>query len=338
MNAGGLLVRADAWPQIGSGHVMRCLALAMAARDRGIDVTWSATRLPEGLTARLQAEGITPALHDAEPGSSDDADATALAAGRHRVVAIVVDGYQFPDSFEATVATTPASILAFDDFQHASHAAATWILNQNAHARTVPYGERPGLLLGLDFLLLRREFRRAARQAPPLAVRRVLVTLGGSDPREGTRRIWEALASVASHPLEVTLLYGPLANPPASIQHPRHTVSIQRDVRDMVPFLQQFDAVICAGGATCWELATLGIPCLALAAIDHQIHVVRSMGEAGAAIACDWSHGDDDALLEPLRRLLSLDAAALSRMAEAGARLVDGRGADRVLDAMGFAP
>jgi spore coat polysaccharide biosynthesis predicted glycosyltransferase SpsG len=317
---------------------MRCLALAMAARDRGIDVSWSATRLPEGLTARLQAEGITPALHDAEPGSPADADATALAARRARASLVVVDGYQFPDSFEVAVAATPASILAFDDFQHASHAAATWILNQNAHARTLPYGGRSGLLLGLDFLLLRREFRCAVRQTPSLAVRRVLVTLGGSDPRDGTLRIWEALASVAPHPLEVTLLYGPLANRPAAIQHPRHAVSIQRDVRDMVPFLQQFDAVICAGGATCWELATLGIPCLALAVIDHQIHVVRSMGEAGAAIACDWSQGDDGALQEPLRRLLSLDGATLFRMGQAGARLVDGRGAERVLDAMGFAP
>ena len=64
-----LLVRADAGGLMGTGHVMRMLALSQAWQDRGGRVIWAYARCPQALASRLQSENVD--LHEwinCEPG------------------------------------------------------------------------------------------------------------------------------------------------------------------------------------------------------------------------------------------------------------------------------
>lgn len=55
---GSLCIRADAGPEQGIGHVMRCLALAQAWQDRGGTATFlTATQAP-ALHERIRREGF----------------------------------------------------------------------------------------------------------------------------------------------------------------------------------------------------------------------------------------------------------------------------------------
>ena len=53
-----VLIRADASPAIGSGHVARCLTLAQVLRQQGAEVAFACRRLPGNRLAALQAEGF----------------------------------------------------------------------------------------------------------------------------------------------------------------------------------------------------------------------------------------------------------------------------------------
>ena len=71
-----LFIRADAGGKLGTGHVMRMLALAQAYRRRGGKVDFICAQLPGALETRLQEEGCEVIRISVEPGSATDAEQT----------------------------------------------------------------------------------------------------------------------------------------------------------------------------------------------------------------------------------------------------------------------
>src|SRR5690348_9589551 len=84
-----LLVRADASPTIGTGHVMRQIALAQAWRKAGGRAVFAMHAPPESIAKRLSDDRFE--LHGIEGGP----DAAAAAARRLAAQFVVLDGYQF---------------------------------------------------------------------------------------------------------------------------------------------------------------------------------------------------------------------------------------------------
>ncbi len=186
-----ILIRADATPQVGTGHVMRCLALAQAWREGGGRALVACASMTPALEARLWDEGIAVARLASDSGSAQDAAETLALARREGAAWAVVDGYGFSGEYQQAIARAGLPLLAVDDYGHADHYWAGLVLNQNLDASDALYPSREPatqLLLGTSYALLRLEFwpwRGQARPAEAIA-RRVLVTMGGPIP--GTPR------------------------------------------------------------------------------------------------------------------------------------------------------
>ena len=183
---------------MGTGHVMRSLALAQAWQDEHRDVTFAMAEHVDRIDARLTGEGMKLALLDAEPGSEDDARRRSPPRG---IAAhwVVLDGYHFGDDFQRAMKDAGLQVLAVDDYGHCEHYWADIVLNQDVNAAPELYtsrGHATRLLLGTQYVLLRREFSVLPRPAIEArdAARRILVTLGGADPWNFTARILNGLA------------------------------------------------------------------------------------------------------------------------------------------------
>lgn len=338
-----LLIRADANLQIGTGHVMRCLALAQAWQDRGGSAAFLCAPLPPPLEARLRAEGMALTALTAWPGGAADAEETIRQAKALGAEWVVVDGYGFDAAYHKALKDAGLKLLVLDDNGDADFYGADLVLNQNIHACADWYAGRAPytqLLLGTKYALLRREFRawrNWQRGAPALAYK-ILVTLGGSDPDNVTLQVLQALSLVRADQLEATVVIGGSNPHRASLEaeaaRAAFPVRLVTNAPNMPELMAWADLAVSAAGSTVWELAFLGVPTLLLVTADNQQGIARGLEEAGLAVNLGWAQG-----LEPVRLSHALMAlwhdpekrADISRRLR---QLVDGQGASRVVQAL----
>lgn len=335
-----LLVRADASTQIGTGHVMRCLALAQAWQDTGGTAQFLVTSLPSGLNARLSTEGIDVAYLSVAPGSASDAAETAARAQTAGAAWVVADCYQFDAAYQYALKQAGLRLLVLDDYGHTDHYYADLVLNQNIHADQSLYAVREPytrLLLGTSYALLRREFWPWSgwQRKTPAVAHKVLVTLGGSDQDNITLQVLRVLQQVEADGLEVTVLVGGgnphLESLMSFAADLRFSVRLIRNAPSMPELMAGAHVAISAGGSTCWELAFMGLPSLLLVLAENQRPAVNALSKAG--VCCYLGEAVNPQFQDNLALITRLmdDSETRLSMCQRGQRLVDGLGVSRVL-------
>lgn len=338
-----LLIRADGGGEMGTGHVMRCLALAQAWQDAGGSAHFLMSEPVPALEARLTDEGMAIGHLAARPGSPEDAAETCALARQLGAHWVVVDGYHFDAAYQLGIKEDGLRLLAIDDYGHAGHYYADLVLNQNIYADEALYTSREPytrLLLGTRYALLRREFwpwRGWQREIPDVA-RKVLVTLGGGDPGNQTLKVMRALQQVELDGLEVTVVAG-ASNPHyqelvSAAQGSPYTTRVVHNVDNMAELMAWADLAFSAAGSTCWELAFMGLPNLTLVLAGNQEPVAAGLDANGVAINLGWA--SEISSFEIARALRDLASASEKRaaVAQRGRELVDGDGARRVAGQM----
>lgn len=345
---GHLLVRADAGIELGTGHVMRCLALAQAWQARGGTATFAMAAGVPAVAVRLAAEGMDCVDLDTAAGTEDDARATARRAHECAAAWVLLDGYAFDGAYQRALHESGLKLLVVDDNGEAGEYWADVVLNPNWHAGQDNYAARYArraastrLLLGTRYTPLRREFWpwRDWKREPRPAARRVLVTMGGSDPAQWTVGIVDALG-VLGHALDVVVATGG-SNPRAEdIQaaaararlRPWMQLRVEQDVTDMARWMEWADLALTAAGSTCWELMFMQLPMAIVPVSDNQRASAAALLSGGFAVPLARDPVGR-VNLDALQALLADDA----RRRELGARgreKIDGWGVARVMRAL----
>jgi len=340
-----LLIRADATAEIGTGHVMRCLALAQEWKNCGGKVVFLSCCKSDLLCRRIIDEGIDfiPMENTNTPGrDSEETLRTLKQLTMHNAQCtplIAVDGYHFDAEYQKTIKEAGYKLLWIDDYGHADYYCADFILNQNIYADARIYGNRETyshLLLGPRYVLLRREFsiwQEWTRNIPEVASR-ILVTMGGSDPDNVTLKAIQALQQVNVPGLEARILVGS-ANPHLKILN--HTVQrsgcdfqILTNVQNMPEQMAWADLAISSGGCTCWELAFMGVPSCNIVLADNQLQVATALHDLGVTKNLGWFHDINMKTFVQIIRKLSASQEQRSVMSRKGRQLIDGNGAQAV--------
>ncbi|NNJ25328.1 UDP-2,4-diacetamido-2,4,6-trideoxy-beta-L-altropyranose hydrolase [Alienimonas chondri] len=344
---GRLTLRADATARSGTGHVMRCLAIAEAWQSAGGTATFVAAEIGDGLATLVRDRGFEVERIAAPPGSPADAD---LSAGHAASAAgwLALDGYHFDAAYKRRVGRA-VPLLLIDDFAADGYEAARLVLNQTLHATPEAYPDAPpeSLLLGPTYTVLRKEFRSFLDHVPPGSgpVVRLLVTLGGSDPDNAAGAVLCALlqlARITTLPA-VTLIIGAMS-PHADLVRSKAaeltastgglTVTVKTAVADMAAEIAAADLAVTAGGLTLQELAFLGVPAVVIRTAENQAKGVAAAERSGFVVDLGRFPGlTVDDLAAGLHELIA-DPDRRKAMSEAGRRVVDGHGAGRLVAAL----
>ena len=155
------------------------------------------------------------------------------------------------------------------------------------------------------------------------------------DPRHARRRFPPLLVKViegllSSYPdLEVKIVCGQLNQNRDMLVRAAEPASFRIDLMtatDEMPELMAWaDLAISGGGSTCWELAFMGLPALAVVLADNQLGVVEELDGRGIVLGLGrFGRLTVDALSSAVRRLLD-DRERRAEMSRLGRELIDGR-------------
>jgi UDP-2,4-diacetamido-2,4,6-trideoxy-beta-L-altropyranose hydrolase len=337
-----LLVRSDASAEIGSGHVMRCIALAQAWQTSGGRVIFALARGME-LEGRIIAEGSEVVKIDAEPGTAEDAAQTAVILSRSRACWRVVDGYHFPSDYHKHLRDAAGHLLLMDNGESALPYDCDLVVNPDCDASRSRYGganKRTTFLLGPRYAPLRREFLESVSDRPEIreTAKRILISFGGGDQNDVTLQVIDALNGIRNLELDLTVVVGASylyqQGLKAALKESPHRTRLLCNVKNIPELMMAADLAVTAGGGTCYELAFMKVPMFLIVMAHNHEQLAQRLGASAAAYNAGWfSSLSKSALAESLRDVIC-DQALPMRVVENGARMVDGRGANRIVETM----
>jgi UDP-2,4-diacetamido-2,4,6-trideoxy-beta-L-altropyranose hydrolase len=323
-----LLIRADAGPEIGLGHALRCLAIAQAWNEAGGSSRFAMIRGAEVVRGRLDAEAIGVTIL----GRDDEIVECAREASW-----VVLDRYGLSPDLQERLRASGSRVAVVDDAASTGRYSADLVIDSNAFANEQMYAQRAThtrMLLGPTYALLRREMRATAAREHTDRPQRLLVTIGGADVQDVAPRVITAASAMMN--VELRVIIGPAARR-ESVElaaRGRSGIDVVYDPPDMAVHLTWADVAIAGAGGTCLELAHFGVPTLAIVTADNQrpvatrlaeLGTLRSLGEASALTT--------EAISDALAALFD-DEPGRRAMSAIGRALVDGRGAQRVVQTM----
>jgi UDP-2,4-diacetamido-2,4,6-trideoxy-beta-L-altropyranose hydrolase len=354
--------RVDASLQIGTGHVMRCLTLADALRERGAECSF-VCRPHAGNLLNLIAQRGHNAFALKEPQeylkeSHDLAHAGWLGADWHQDAKqtrevlngqecdwLVVDHYALDQRWELTMRDVVGSIMVIDDLADRQHECDV-LLDQTLGRQTEDYRllvpDFCVLLCGSQYALLRPEFAALReyslkRRVQP-ALKNLLITMGGVDKDNATGAVLEVLRTCwLPKDCRLTVVMGQTAPRLQEIKTlanymPRPT-RVLVGVSEMAQLMADSDLAIGAAGATSWERCCLGVPAIMLLLAENQNKVGAELELSGSAKLIR----PGQVMASQLTKLLLLigrNPEKLLSMSVCAAQVTDGIGANVVIGHM----
>lgn len=335
------IIRVDASALHGLGHLRRCQALAGHLKAQGAKVLFAMAETPKGILDQLRQDHWEVRVKSPRDSALEDLQWMRRLVSAEYADIVILDGYGLDLQYQKGIKSRVPCLVCLDDVPERPLDCHI-VLNQNLGVSTADYqsfvssGTR--VLAGPQYALLRSEITRNAgsyrvAQRPS----RVLVTMGGSDSHDNTARILAELADLNDVQIDVVL--GPFyrhSNPmKRDSGHQLNHVQIHEGLTSLLDLAQRTDLAVTAAGSTVWELACLGVPMVVVGTAKNQEAVLCGLTESGAAQVLGWM--DDSCspgnINRAVRELLSRPDR-LSILSKAAIRLVDGKGVERVVEAI----
>ncbi|WP_337841111.1 UDP-2,4-diacetamido-2,4,6-trideoxy-beta-L-altropyranose hydrolase [Rheinheimera sp.] len=353
--------RVDSSAQMGIGHLMRCLALADALRDSGVQAEFISRQLTGHTISQTEQRGYrvyplpapveplsslqnTGLRHQAWLGCSQAEDAAQCAPILQQIKPdwLIVDHYALDIEWENALTPYRKQLMVIDDLADRPH-NCNLLLDQNWFSASTQSRYDPLVpadcvkMLGPAFALLKPEFSQLRLLLPAKDgyIRRVLVSMGGSDPSNETLKVLRALMQPELQHLVVDVVCGVNHQDMKAIEDmaaQRGATNIYRSLPTLSGLMARADLMIGAGGTTTWERMCLGLPAIVISLAANQYQPNLSLAQDGYIL---FAGPKEEVTIEKLQQLicsLTDNRNLYLQLSQAAQILVTGTGINQVVN------
>lgn len=313
-----ITIVAEGGASMGMGHIMRMLELARVLK-KDVDVSFlsrSSERnnaLYQAGIDKVQKSGFEVAVYSVEklvdllPYVSADL--------------LLIDSYDVTEEFFVYANKIVPVTAYMDDEKIIPIIDANIVINQNIYGCDITYESSKTILklLGIDYLILRDEFVDNPPKIIQEDIKRIMITLGGSDNHNYTETILKQLYTQNYH---IRIVIGPAFAHSNTLEKYRSSkMELCYDAK-MSEIMNWCDIAITSCGSTAYEILAMGVPAIGLAVADNQIDLINYLSQKDLMLK-----GDLYDINSALKKLTYDKRKNISKAAQ---KCVDGRGKKRI--------
>ncbi len=294
---------------IGFGHIARCVSLCQAFEKRKVEpdliVNGDASIL-DLLNGRNYKIFNWIKEKDRLLGCIKNSDV------------VIMDSYLADKTlYKEILKVSSCKILAMiDDYRRIDYPDGI-VVNPSIYGEKLNYPKKDGLiyLSGKDYIILRKEFWKAAVKKINKDIKNILITFGGINYSDRVYKIVNYLENKFNFNLCVI---DPVKN--------------RVNAKEMLDLMLKADLCISGGGQTTYELARVGVPTIGICFSDNQRMNLDAWKEKGFIEYICWSNSLDlcKDFSSAIEKLSSQKLR--QKMSEIGRAFVDGQGARRIVE------
>ncbi|MBR3605981.1 MAG: UDP-2,4-diacetamido-2,4,6-trideoxy-beta-L-altropyranose hydrolase [Lachnospiraceae bacterium] len=329
-----IFFRTDMNSTIATGHVMRCLAIADAGREIGVNSIFI-TADKEGKQI-IESRGYKNIILKTQwHKPEEEIQRLEEVIFQYGIEKLLIDSYQVTEKYLDKIRKA-TEIFYLDDLDKFAYPVQN-IICYAPYYTGFSYGrktEEEGYYLGPAYLPLKKEYRGKKRKKIADFAEHILLLSGGSDPCHMIERI---LTVLQKEEISITVICGSLFSDFLGLckkYEERETeaeIHFYQNVNNLEEYMAKADLAVSAGGITLYELAAMGVPTITYSFADNQLYNVKQFQKDDLMEYA--GDGRKDKVEEIIGEMLQFYRHHKKEREERSLKmqkLVDGKGAERI--------
>jgi len=327
-----IILRADGNRQIGLGHIYRCIAIAQMLRNE-FNCLLITNSSEEQLIELIKQNCPVLSIDVLENNEEINLLASILTVKD----VYVIDGYTFNVEYQNKIKSIVRKLVLIDDVG-GEFLDPDIIINHGGTATFPIYktGSDSTLLLGFDYLILRKEFLDAALKYRSIKkIDSVFICMGGSDPFKVTLKVLNVCLDL--HFIKkIIIVTGSgyrdlyqldrliMENKTKNILHKNNVSSVT-----MISLIRDSEIVICPSSSIALEVCSVKAGLLTGIVIDNQLSIHKHLLESEACLSVgNLNTASSYLIADELDKLNDLDL--INSMMKRQSVMIDGLSGSRI--------
>lgn len=326
-----IYIRADMNEIIATGHVMRCLSIADAAREQGVETVFIvADENPMELLSKRGYEAIV--LHTHWNHMEEELNTLISIIKENKIQKLLVDSYQVTEDYLRRIEEV-TEVYYLDDLDAFEYPVSNVICYANYYSK-LSYKNYKGntrFYLGTEYMPLRKVYQNCKPKNIKEKIENIMILSGGSDNYHMIEHIVDMFKG--NKQIQADIICGAFYPDFQGLKdkfEEYHNLHFHQNVSNLDEFMEKADLAISAGGTTLYELCTKGTPTISYSFADNQLRNVLQFEEDNLI-----SYAGDvrfDKVYENIYQLFEKyqDANLRKERSTTMQQVVDGQGAARI--------